>query len=351
MTIPPGATEVRDRHRFDEAGVAAYLERELPGFRGPLAVRQFDAGQSNPTFYLEAPSGEYVLRKKPPGALLPSAHAIDREFRVLAALGGSGVPVPRTRLYCDDAAVAGTPFYVMDYVPGRIFDDVMLPGSSPAERRAIYDAMNSVLAALHAFDWAAAGLADFGWPGNYVQRQIARWSKQYAATRTEHVPAMDELQCWLKAHVPKQELTSLVHGDLRLGNLIFHEREPRVIAVLDWELSTLGHPFADLAYGCMNYHLRSGDGIAAGFAGADIAALGIPDESEYVAAYARRSGHDVSADYPFFIAFSLFRVAAIQQGVYARSLAGNAASSTAARFGESYRLVAKAGRDFVSGLR
>lgn len=345
-----GTTAVHDRHRFDEVAVAAFLERELPGFRGPVTLRQFTAGQSNPTFHLAAQSGEYVLRKKPPGALLPSAHAIDREFRVLAALVGSGIPVPRTHLYCDHVAVAGTPFYVMDYVPGRIFADTLLPGSAPTERRAIYDGMNIVLAALHAFDWAGAGLADFGKPGKYVERQIARWSKQYAATRTEHVPAMDNLQRWLETHVPENDVTSLVHGDLRLGNLIFHEREPRVVAVLDWELSTLGHPFADLAYSCINYHLPSGNGIAAGFVGTDIAALGIPAESEYISAYSRRSGRDASADYPFFIAFSLFRVAAIQQGVYARSIAGNAASSSAARFRESYRIVAESGWDLVSGL-
>ena len=342
-----GTTAVDDRHRFDAAAVAAYLERELPGFRGPLTVTQFTAGQSNPTFHLAAPSGEYVLRKKPPGALLPSAHAIDREFRVLAALAGSPIPVPRTRLYCDDAGLAGTPFYIMDYVPGRIFADALLPGSSPAERRAIYDGMNIALVALHAFDWGGAGLADFGKPGKYVERQIARWSKQYAATRTEHVPAMDQLQRWLEAHVPERDVTSLVHGDLRLGNLIFHWCEPRVVAVLDWELSTLGHPFADLAYSCINYHLPSGSGISSGFVGTDIAALGIPAEADYVSAYSRRSGRDASAEYPFFMAFSLFRVAAIQQGVYARSIAGNAASSSAARFRESYRIVAETGWDLV----
>lgn len=343
-------TSVQDRHRFDELAVAAFLERELPGFRGPVTVRQFTAGQSNPTFHLAAQSGEYVLRKKPPGALLPSAHAIDREYRVLGALAGSGVPVPRTRLYCDDIALAGTPFYIMDYVPGRIFADALLPESAPAERREIYDGMNTVLAALHAFDWAGAGLADFGKPGKYVERQIARWSKQYAATRTQHVPAMDNLQHWLEAHIPENEVTSLVHGDLRLGNLIFHPSEPRVVAVLDWELSTLGHPFADLAYSCINYRLPSGSGIAAGFAGTDVAALGIPAENEFVSAYSRRSGRDASADYPFFMAFSLFRVAAIQQGVYARSLAGNAASSSAARFGESYKVVAETGWKLACGL-
>ncbi|MBI3372991.1 MAG: phosphotransferase family protein [Betaproteobacteria bacterium] len=348
MDAPPGTTALSDRHRFDCAAVAGFLERKLPGFRGPVSVRQFAAGQSNPTFHLAAQDGEYVLRKKPPGTLLPSAHAIDREFRVLSALAGSDVPVPRTRLYCNDAAIAGTPFYVMDYVPGRIFDEPLLPGLAPAERGGIYDGMNAALAALHAFDWAGAGLADFGKPERYVERQIARWSRQYAATRTDDVPAMDKLQQWLRAHVPRNEVTTLVHGDFRLGNLIFHPREPRVVAILDWELSTLGHPFADLAYSCMSFHVPAGDDMAAGLAGADLVMLGIPAEGEYVADYARRSGRDPFADYAFFVAFSLFRVAAIQQGVYARSLAGNAASNSAARFKESYRRSAETGWDFVA---
>ena len=350
MTDRPGTTGVRERHRFDEAALAAYLTRSLPGFRGPVAVRQFSGGQSNPTFHLAAQDGEYVLRKKPPGTLLPSAHAIDREYRVLTALQGSGVPVPRARLWCEDASIIGTPFYVMDYQPGRIFLDPLLPGMSPPERRAIYDGMNAALAALHAFDWRAAGLADFGRPEKYVERQVARWSKQYAASRTDDVPAMDRLQQWLASHAPAQDLTGIAHGDFRLPNLIFHQIEPRVVAILDWELSTLGHPFADLAYNCLGYVLPAGHEILNGFVGADIAALGIPSQSDYLSAYARRSGRDAAAEFPFFIAFSLFRIAAIQQGVYARALAGNAAAANAARFGESYRLVAETGWKLVSGL-
>lgn len=350
MTDRPGTAPVREQHRFDEAALGTFLARSMPGFRGPMAIRQFAGGQSNPTFHIAAQDGEYVLRKKPPGTLLPSAHAIDREYRVLAALTGSSVPVPRVRLWCGDASIIGTPFYLMDYLPGRIFTDPLLPGMAPQERRAIYDGMNAALAALHTIDWATAGLADFGKPEKYVERQVARWSRQYAASRTDDVPAMERLQQWLATHAPAQELTTLAHGDFRLPNLIFHQREPRVVAILDWELSTLGHPFADLAYNCMVYHLPAGQEILTGFVDTDIAALGIPSENEYVAAYSRRTGCDAAAEFSFFIAFSLFRVAAIQQGVYARSLAGNAASANAARFGESYVIVAKKALEMVSGL-
>ena len=350
MSDRPGTTVVRERHRFDPTALVAWLERSIDGFRGPVAIRQFEGGQSNPTFHLAAQDAEYVLRKKPPGTLLPSAHAIDREYRVLSALAGGSVPVPRVRLYCDDASIIGTPFYLMDYLPGRIFTDPLLPGLTPRERGELYDGMNAAAAALHSFDWAAAGLADFGKPEKYVERQLARWSRQYAASRTDDVPAMQQLQQWLETHVPASEYTTIAHGDLRIGNLIFHESEPRVAAILDWELATLGHPFADLAYNCMGYHLPAGDDILNGFVGADIAALGIPSEREYLEAYARRTGRDAAAEFPFFMGFSVFRVAAIQQGIYARSIAGNAASANAARFGESYQRVAQIGWELVSGL-
>jgi len=329
---------------LDDVALAAWMESNVDGFSGPLRVSQFAGGQSNPTFLLTADGAEFVLRKQPPGKLLPSAHAIDREYRVIGALADSGVPVPRLRGYCAEAALIGTPFYLMDYQPGRIFTDPLLPGMAPDERAAIYDAMNDALARLHGIDWQAAGLADFGRPEQFVARQLARWSKQYEATRTDDVPAMEELRRWLEANNPADERATIAHGDFRIGNLIFHPSEARVMAVLDWELATIGHPYSDLAYNCMTYHLPAGHPIAAGFVGSGIDTEGIPGEAEYLAAYARRSGHDPRPNWRFFMAFSLFRVAAIQQGVYARSLQGNASSNTARLFGESYRMVAEAGR-------
>lgn len=345
----PGTRAVADRHRFDEARLDAWLAKNLAGYAGPLAVRQFAGGQSNPTFHLHAASGEYVLRKKPPGKLLESAHAIDREFRVLHALTGSEVPVPRALLYCNDAEVIGTPFYLMAYQAGRIFTDPLLPGMTPAERGAIYDAMNDALACLHRFDWQAGGLGDYGRPSQYVARQVARWSRQYAESRTDDVPAMDRLGEWLLANVPSDESTAIAHGDYRIGNLIFHETEPRVVAILDWELSTLGHPLCDLAYNCMCYYLPAGHQIAAGFVGADHEALGIPSESAYLAAYARRTGRAAIPGWPYYMAFSLYRIAAIQQGVYRRAISGNASSEFAHMFGECYQLVAETGWKIASG--
>jgi aminoglycoside phosphotransferase (APT) family kinase protein len=343
VTERPGVRPVPERHRFDEARLTAWLEQNLPGFAGPLVLRQFVGGQSNPTFHVRAPSGEYVLRKKPPGQLLESAHAIDREYRVLGALASSDVPVPRVRLYCADAEVIGTPFYVMDYQPGRIFTDPLLPGLAPAERAAIYDAMNDALARLHVFDWGGAGLGDYGKPAQYVARQIARWSRQYQAARTEEEPAMDQLANWLAANVPARETAAIAHGDFRIGNLIFDASEARVVAILDWELSTIGDPLCDLAYNCMTYHLQAGDPVAAGFLGAGSAALGIPSEADYLAAYAVRTGRADVPDWRFYMAFSLYRTAAIQYGVYRRAQAGNASSETAHLFGGTYRRVAETG--------
>lgn len=343
-----GTGPVAERHRFDEAALATWLRGIDDAFEGALSVRQFAGGQSNPTFLLTAPSGEYVLRKQPPGKLLPSAHAVDREYRILRALAGSGVPVPRTRAFCTDANVIGTPFYLMDYQPGRIFADPLLPGVSASERHSMYDSMNEALARLHCVDWRALGLGDYGRPEQFVARQLARWTRQYDATRTDDVPAMHELRSWLEAHLPSDDAAGIVHGDFRIGNLIFDERRPVVVAVLDWELSTIGHPYSDLAFNCMTYHLPAGHPVAAGFVGMDIAALGIPSEADYVAAYAARTGRDPSAHWRFFMAFSLYRTAAIQQGVYARSCQGNAASATARLFGASYRMVAEAGRALVA---
>ena len=344
MSTPrPGTREVAPRHQFDASALERWLSGNVPDFHGPLILRQFEGGQSNPTFHVAAGSGEYVVRKQPPGRLLASAHALDREFRVQAALTGSGVPVPCLRGYCADASVIGTPFYVMDYLPGRIFSNPLLPDLAVRERAAIYDAMNATLAALHAVDWRAAGLTDYGRPDGYLRRQIARWTQQYSAARVEDTPELDELRAWLEARVPPPDESAIAHGDYRLGNLIFDPREPRVIAVLDWELATIGHPLADLAYNCLAWHLPADYAIAPGFVGLDLEALGVPSETEYVAAYARRSGREAVPDWSYFLAFSLFRIAAIQQGVYARALQGNAASSTARRFGEGYRLVARIG--------
>lgn len=343
----PGTRAVSSRHRFDESALADWLTAHLPGFKGPLAVRQFEGGQSNPTFHLAARSGECVLRKKPPGLLLPSAHAVDREYRVLRALAGSEVPAPVAWTYAEDEAIIGTPFYVMAYQPGRIFTDPLLPGVSPSERAELYDAMNDALARLHRFDWHGCGLSDYGRPEQYVARQLRRWSKQYDATRTDDVPEMDALRLWLGAHIPDDEQSAIAHGDFRIGNLIFHATEPRVMAILDWELSTIGHPMSDLAFNCMTYHLPAGHPISAGFVGADIQALGIPSEESYLGAYAGRTGRDPRPNWDFYMAFSLFRTAAIQQGVYARALQGNASSPTAQAFGESYRLVARAGHRLI----
>ncbi len=262
---------------------------------------------------------------------------------MIRALTGSGVPVPTARCYCGDPRIIGTPFYLMDYQPGRIFVDPLLPNLAPAERSAVYDSMNAVLARLHAIHWQNVGLADYGKSERFLERQLARWSKQYETCRTDQVPAMERLRDWLVTHIPDDELTSIVHGDYRLGNLIYDESAPAVVAVLDWELSTMGHPFSDLAYNCMTYHLPAGHPISPGFVGADLQALGIPSEEAYLAAYAKRSGLDPRPHWQFYMAFSLFRTAAIQQGVYARSLTGNAASTTAHFFGESYQLVAESG--------
>jgi aminoglycoside phosphotransferase (APT) family kinase protein len=329
--------------RLDVGAIEAWLDLHLEDFTGPLEILQFDGGQSNPTFLLVTPNAKYVLRKKPSGDLLPSAHAIDREYRVISALAGSEVLVPVLRGYCDDASLVGTPFYLMDYQPGRIFTDPLLAGSTPQERSAIYDSMNATLARLHSFDWRGAGLGDFGRPEQFVERQLSRWSKQYSLSRTDDVASMDHLRDWLLVHIPDDERATINHVDFRLGNLIYAEATPVVAAVLDWELATIGHPFSDLAFNCMTYHLPAGHPIAAGFIGADLAALGIPDEDAYLEAYAERSGRDPRPHWRFYMAFSLFRTAAIQQGVYARALQGNASSTIANLFGESYQVVADAG--------
>lgn len=334
---------VQPRHCFDEAALAAWLEENLPGFAGLAEVLQFRGGQSNPTFLVRSASGDLVLRKQPSGKLLPAAHAIDREYRVMRALHGGHVPVPRMRLYCDDPSVIGTPFYLMDLVEGRILKDPLLPELARTERAAIYREMGARLAAIHAFDWQAAGLRDFGRQDGYLERQLARWGRPFGPGGEADSPVMSRLLTWLAEYRPQSGETSLIHGDYRLGNLMYAPTTPDIVAVLDWELATLGHPLADLAFNCMTYHLPAGHPIAAGFVGADLAALGIPSEESYITEYARDRGLADIPDWPYFEIFSLFRTAAIQHGVWQRALRGNAASETAALFEDSYQMVADAG--------
>lgn len=327
----PGTNDVRAAHRFDVRALERYLTERVAGFSGPLSVRQFVGGQSNPTYYMTAGGRAYVLRRKPPGKLLPSAHLVEREYRIISALAGTGVPVPRALTLCEDPGVIGTAFYVMEYVPGRVLTSPALPGLAPAERRAIYESMSDVLARLHTVDWQGMGLADFGRPGNYFARQIHRWTEQYRASETGTIPAMERLIAWLPQHIPADDQTTIAHGDYRLANLIVHPTEPRVVAILDWELATLGHPLADLAYNCMPYRLPAArfDGLR----GEDLAALGIPSEAEYVAAYCRKTGRAGIPDWGFYLAFAMFRLAAILQGIVGRVQAGTAAAADAAERG------------------
>src|SRR5580692_49874 len=305
----------------------SWLRGHVEGFRGPVAAERFAGGQSNPTYKLTAGSGNYVLRRKPPGPLLPSAHAVDREFRVMRALARTPVPVPRVFALCEDEAVAGSAFYVMEHLDGRIFWDQRLPGVAPDERRAMFASMNRVIAALHSVDYRALGLEDFGRPGNYMGRQIARWSRQYRASETARQPAMDALIDWLPAHLPPEGKPAIVHGDYRMDNLVFHKTEPRVIGVLDWELSTIGDPLADFAYHCLTWRVTPE--LFRGLAGVDFTALGIPDEAEYVAAYCRHTGRGPIANWEFYLVYSLFRLAAILQGIAKRAIDGTAASADA----------------------
>jgi aminoglycoside phosphotransferase (APT) family kinase protein len=325
------------------AALDAFIRREVAAFDGPLRVQRVEGGQSNPTFLVDAGKRRYVLRSKPPGALLPSAHAVDREFRVLRALAGSAVPVPKALAYCDDPAVLGSSFYLMEFVEGRILTDQTLPGLSPGERRAHYAEMARVMAALHAVDWRACGLAEFGKEGRYVGRQIERWTRQYRSSETRRIAAMERLVDWLPAHLPVQASTSLVHGDFRLDNLIFHATEPRIVAVLDWELSTLGDPLADFAYHCLSWRLQLGTHRT--LAGLDALPDGIPAEPEHVLDYCRASGCGAIAphEWTYHLAFNMFRLAAIQQGIAKRVLDGNAANSRAAAVAARVEATAEAG--------
>jgi aminoglycoside phosphotransferase (APT) family kinase protein len=334
---------------LDASLLGPYLEKEIPGFRGIGTITKFNAGQSNPTYMIEAESGRYVLRSKPPGELLKSAHQVDREYRVIKALSATDVPVaPVYHLSGDDSPI-GRMFYVMGFVEGRILWDPALPDiADKAERAAIYDAMNGVLATLHDVDYRAIGLADFGKPGNYYERQLSRWSGQYRASETETVPEMEKLLSWLDTHlVPDDGIVSLVHGDYRIDNMIFANDRPEVLAVLDWELSTLGHPYADIAYQCMQWRLPNNSGFR-GLGGIDRKAAGIPTEEDYVAAYCARRGLDGIDNWSFYLAFSFFRLAAICQGVYKRSLDGNASNPEKARsYGEAVRLLSRLAVDEI----
>jgi len=322
-----GTTPVRPGHAFDEAALAGWMRDHVDGYAGPLTVEQFKGGLSNPTYKLITPGRSYVLRRKPPGQILKGAHAVEREARVLSAIGGAGFPVAHVFGLCEDSSVIGSAFYVMEMVEGRIFWDAAIPGVSNAERAALFDAMNATIAQLHGLDYDAIGLGDYGRPGNFFVRQIGRWSKQYRedveAGRDE---TMDRLIEWLEANIPAgDDATALAHGDFRIDNMIFHPTEPRVLAVLDWELSTLGHPGADFAYHAMMY--RMPPYIVAGLAGSDIAALGIPSEEEYLAAYCARAGRDDMPGYDFYIAFNFFRLAAIFHGIKGRMLRGAASNA------------------------
>jgi len=337
------------QHRFDEAALDRYLGQHVAGYRGPPGIRQFQGGQSNPTFLVETPGAAYVLRKKPPGKLLASAHMVEREFKVQKALSGSAVPVARMFVLCEDVAVIGTPFYLMSHVEGRIIPTADLPDLSPHDRRAAYASLIGTLAALHRIDWRGAGLGDFGRPDNYAARQIDRWTKQYAASKTDEIAEMEALSAWLGARVPASTDAAIVHGDYRVGNTIIHPVEPRLAAVLDWELATIGDPLADLAYLCMAYSMPpGGPGVSGGLDGVDLAELGIPSEAEVLAAYARASGRAEIPHWGFYKALAFFRIAAIVQGVYARGLAGNAADRSAVQQGERVRMMARIGWDIAS---
>jgi aminoglycoside phosphotransferase (APT) family kinase protein len=324
-----GTKEVSDTLKFDVARLESYLARTVANFAGPLEVHQFKGGQSNPTYSLATPSRRYVLRRKPPGKLLPSAHAVDREFRVIRALHAQGFPVAEPVVYCADEAVVGTAFYVMGFVEGRVFWEPHMEGALPAERTAVYDAMNATLARLHSFDPAAVGLGDYGRGENYVARQVERWSKQYRASETEPVDDMERLMAWLPLHVPRAPAIRLVHGDYRLDNMIIAATEPKILAVLDWELSTLGDPLADFTYHLMQWDMPPSDAGVGSLVGHDPAALGLPPLSSYVESYVRRTGLDPRPHLAFYLAYNFFRLAAIFQGIVGRVRDGTATSEHA----------------------
>ena len=338
-----GTMPVSARQQFDLDALAEWMGSHVEGFAGPLTIEQFKGGQSNPTFKLITPGQTYVMRAKPgPAAkLLPSAHAIEREFKVMAALAKADMPVAKMHALCEDEGVIGRAFFIMEFVAGRVLWDPALPGMTPAQRGEIFDEMNRVIARLHCVDYAAIGLADYGKAGNYFERQIGRWSKQYRASETESIEAMDKLIDWLPKHIPAGDETSIVHGDYRLDNLIFHPTEPRILAILDWELSTLGHPLADFAYHCMAWHVPPS--AFRGLAGLDLDALGIPDFNTYVARYCQRTGRAGIDNFEYYLAYNMFRMAGILQGIMKRVVDGTAASEQALAMGKAARPLAELG--------
>ena len=347
-----GTKPVAERQKVDLGALSDYMHKHVAGFSGDLQIQQFKGGQSNPTFMLTAGSQRYVLRTKPAPAakLLPSAHAIEREFRVMDALSKAGFPAAHQYALCEDEEVIGRAFYIMEFMDGRVLWDQSMPDMSNAERAAHYDEMNRVIAQLHTIDYKAIGLETYGKPGNYFGRQIDRWTRQYKASETEHIPAMEYLIEWLPQHIPAGEQTTIVHGDYRLDNMIFHPTEPRILAVLDWELSTLGHPLADFSYHCMSWHIVPG--LFRGIAGLDLKSLGIPSEEDYLAKYSERTGIAIhKEDFRFYLAYNMFRMAGILQGIMKRYQDGTAASEQALKNGQAARPMAEMGWEFASGKK
>lgn len=345
-----GTTSVREQHRLDERALIQWMHDHVSGFEGPLSIEQFKGGQSNPTYKLNTQKGTYVLRRKPPGQLLAGAHDVEREARVLTALSKIDFPVAHIHGTCADPSILGSPFFVMQMVEGRIFWDASFPQVSREERPAYFDAMNATLAALHQVDYAAIGLGDFGKPGNYFSRQIARWSKQYLQdTDAGRDANMDSLLQWLPENIPADDQTCIAHGDFRCDNMIFHPTEPRILAVLDWELSTLGHPLADFAYHAIMY--RMPPNIVAGLQGIDLKAMNIPTESQYLAAYCARTGRASIAAYDFYIAFNFFRLAAIFHGIKGRVLRQTATSAHAKERAASFPILARLACDSMEACQ
>ncbi|NCF51655.1 phosphotransferase [Gammaproteobacteria bacterium] len=344
-----GTREVREAHRFEVERLEAYMTSHVESFRGPLAVTQFKGGQSNPTYLLDSQSGRYVLRRKPPGKLLKSAHAVDREFRIISALYGADFPVPRPCVLCDDAEVIGTIFYIMEFVDGRIFWELDLPNENAEFRAALYDDVNATIARLHTYDFQSLGLGDFGTPGNYFERQISRWSRQYRASTTTSVKAMDALMQWLPENIPEDDSASIVHGDYRLDNMIVHPTEPKVIAVLDWELSTIGHPLADFTYHLMAWQMPEIGIGSTGLLGKKLDTLGIPGEDAYTKMYCERTGRSSGIEHrDFYSAFNFFRLAAILQGIVGRVRDGTAASDHAEQAEASVAPLAELGWHYAA---
>ncbi|HEX3945474.1 MAG TPA: phosphotransferase family protein [Rhizomicrobium sp.] len=348
QTAFSGTQDVREQHRFDVRRLENYLAERIDGFMPSLAVQQFKGGQSNPTYQLITPKKKYVLRRKPPGKLLPSAHAVDREFRILSALHPTGFPVAKPYLLCEDESIIGTMFYVMEHVEGRIYWGPLLPDQTPQHRHAIYDAMNETFARLHNLDWRSLGLDDFGKPGNYVARQIARWTKQYKASETEPIDEMEKLIEWLPQHLPDAPRDAIVHGDYRLDNMILHPAKPQVLAVLDWELCTIGDPMADFTYHLMQWQMPGeGSNTGATLLNADLTSLGIPSMDEYTARYLCRTNRQDLPELDYYAAYNFFRLAGILQGIVGRVRDGTAASAQGAENAARVRPLAERGWHFA----